>query len=86
MTSPESHFLSLQKLTPDEEVYINEQDRFRHKLYEDAKRRIAKRVAEKSSSTGGNGLGSSLNALKEQQEASRHENSEYMLKRTQNRP
>ena len=81
-TSPEDHFLSLQKLSPDEEVYINEQDRYRNKLYLDAKRRIAKKVAEKTDSSGL----STLSALKDQQKASKDENTEYVLKRVQNRP
>lgn len=81
--SPENHFLSLQQLSPDEEVYINEQDQFRMKLYQDAKRKIAKKVAEKTPTS--TGL-STLDALKEQQKVSRDENSEYVQKRVQNRP
>ena len=82
--SPENHFLSLQQLSPDEEVYINEQDQFRMKLYQDAKRKIAKKVAEKTPPIS-TGL-STLDALKEQQKVSRDENSEYVQKRVQNRP
>ena len=79
--SPENHFLSLQNLSPEEEVYINEQDCFRHKQYKDAMRRIAKKISEKPED-----VLSSLNELKQQQKTSREENCEYMIKRAQNRP
>lgn len=79
--TPENHFLSLQEFSSDEKKYIEEQDYFRKKQYQDKLKQIAKKVSEKP-----NEMISSLNALKQQQKVSRDETSEYIVKSIQNRP
>ena len=70
---PESEFLFKHSVEPKMVLFAK-----------DAKRKIAKKVAEKNPPIS-TGL-STLDALKEQQKVSRDENSEYVQKRVQNRP